>query len=174
MQRKTEGVTRFLSDLHAYIIKDPQFRQDTKLKPEKGIQSEIRPLIINYLEKYFREVGYKDSTAKANKSFYWEGQEGEFGKDKATVFGSRNYPDFIITNPYLVAIEYAQSPKGSSIKRGIGQSMIHTLSGDFDFVYYLFHDQSAGKKIQESISGSIEKEILKRAWDQYNVFVKFV
>jgi len=35
---------------------------------------------------------------------------------------------------------------GPSIKRGIGQSMIHTLCDVFDFVYYLFHDQSPEKK----------------------------
>lgn len=174
MKRKTEGCTKFLSDLHNFIVGDPQFRRDTKSKPEKAIQAEIRPLIIRFLEKYFSEAGYKDSTAKANKSFYWEGQEGEFGKDRAAVFGSRNYPDFIITDPYLVAIEYTQSPNGSSIKRGIGQSMIHTLCGDFDFVYYLFHDQSPEKKIQKSIDGKIEADILRLAWEAFNVFVKFV
>lgn len=67
MKRKTEGCTKFLSDLHNFIVSDRQFRRDTKTKPEKAIQTEIRPLIINFLEKYFSDAGYKDSTAKAHK-----------------------------------------------------------------------------------------------------------
>ncbi len=63
---------------------------------------------------------------KAHRSFYWEGQEGKYGKERATTFGARNYPDFIITDPYLVAIEYKQSPNGSTVKQGMGQSMMHT------------------------------------------------
>jgi hypothetical protein len=47
--------------------------------------------------------------------FTGRARKGEFGKDRATVFGSRNYPDFIIPELYLVAIEYAQSLNWSSI-----------------------------------------------------------
>jgi hypothetical protein len=34
--------------------------------------------------------GYKDNIGKAHKSFYWEGQEGKIGKERATIFGARN------------------------------------------------------------------------------------
>ncbi|MFN4866340.1 MAG: hypothetical protein ACK5GZ_08465 [Cyanobium sp.] len=159
--------------MHNFIVGDPQFLRNTKSKPEQAIQTGIRPLIIRFLEMYFSDAGYKDSTGKANKSFNWEGQEGEFGKDRATVFGSRNYPDFIITDPYLVAIEYAQSQNEPSIKRRIGQSMIHTLCRVFDFVYYLIHDQSPEKMIQKSIDREIEADILRLAWNDLNVFVRF-
>jgi hypothetical protein len=53
-----------------FIVGDAQFRQDTKSKPEKAIQTEISPLFIRFLEKYISDAGYKDSTAEANKSFY--------------------------------------------------------------------------------------------------------
>ena len=78
----------------------------TNGKSESQIQAEIRPLIIQYLEKWFKDNGFTDNVAKAHKSFYWEGQEGLYGKARETTFGSRNYPDFIITDPYLMAIEY--------------------------------------------------------------------
>ena len=100
-EKKTSQVTGFIENLHKYITEDPQFRKNTLTKSELQIQTEIRPLIISFLEKYFGERGYKDATAKANKSFYWEGQEGRYGNQGKTTFGSRNYPDFIITNPYL-------------------------------------------------------------------------
>jgi len=73
----------------------------------------------------------------------------------------------------LVAIEYKQSPNGSTAKRGIGQSIMHTLSGDFDFVYYLFYDESADKRIERSSGDQRELMILDRMWDDFNVMIRF-
>ena len=163
-----------MEGLHRYIVSDPQFRRHTRSKSEKQIQTELRPLIIRYLEKYYEASGFIDFTEKANRAFYWEGQEGSLGRGRPPVFGSRNYPDFIIAEPYLVAIEYAQSPYGSTVKRGIGQSIIHTLCGEYDFVYYLFHDESEDKRVEASIAGPVEKDIIRRAWEDCNVMLKFV
>jgi len=174
MKKKTIKVTQFLDGLHNYIVGNPQFRNKTSGKSETQIQAEIRPLIISYLETYFMESGYKDVVAKANKSFYWEGQEGKYGKQHASTFGSRNYPDFIITAPYLLAVEYKQSPNGSTVKQGIGQSIMHTMTEDFHYVYYLFHDESKDKKIEKSITEEKEIAILDKMWSDFNVFVKFV
>ncbi len=142
MKKKTKKVTEFIAGLHEFIVTSPQFRARTIDKSETQIQAELRPLIIRYLEEYFEKADFKDAVAKANKSFYWEGQEGRFGVKKETTFGTRNYPDFIITHPYLIAIEYKQSPHGSTVKQGIGQSIMHTMCEEFHYVYYLFHDES--------------------------------
>ncbi len=174
MKKKTKKLTEFIEGLHKYITTNPQFRRNTHNKSEIQIQTEIRPLIIRYLEKYFKKQGYKDFTGKAYKSFYWEGQEGKFGKERSTTFGARNYPDFIITAPYLVAIEYKQSPNGSIVKQGIGQSLMHTLTEDFHYVYYLFHDESKDKKIEKSIKNKSEKYILNKMWTDFNVFIRFI
>ena len=120
MKKKTAALIKFINGLHEFIISNPQFRKDTKNKSEVFIQAEIRPLIIQYLENYFKSKGYKDHSLKANKSFYWEGQEGSFGKKRAMTFASRNYPDFIIKKPYLIAVEYKQSGNGSLVKQAIG------------------------------------------------------
>ena len=173
MKKKTQQVYEFLDGLHKFIVCDPQFRKDTSNKSEVRIQTEIRPIIIRYLTKYFEKMGYKDAYAKANESFYWEGQEGNYGKRRKQIFGARNYPDFIITKPYLTAIEYKKSDNGGLVKTGIGQSIMHTLSGDFDYVYYLFHDQNKGKKIHNSIRNKPkEKEIIIMIWNKFNVFLR--
>lgn len=88
MKKKTTQVTNFIDGLHKHIVGNPQFRKNTADKSETQIQAEIRPLIIDYLQHYFKDAGYK----KANKSFYWEGQEGKYGKERASTFGARNYP----------------------------------------------------------------------------------
>ena len=174
MRKKTKSAINFVSGLHEFIVSNPQFRKQTSGKTEAQIQAEIRPLIIRYLEDHFAAAGYKDSVAKANKSFYWEGQEGSFGKARNTTFGSRNYPDFIIQEPYSVAVEYKQSESGSTVKHGIGQSIMHTLCEDFDFVYYLFHDESKDKRIESSVDGKTEQKTIERMWQEFNVLIKFV
>ena len=57
MKKKTAKVTRFIDELHEFIVNNPQFRDDTVTKSEAQIQTEIRPLIIRYLEQYFRQEG---------------------------------------------------------------------------------------------------------------------
>ncbi|MFC2160640.1 hypothetical protein ACFLRW_04490 [Acidobacteriota bacterium] len=174
MKKKTAQLTKFMEDLHHFIVSNPQFRTKTAEKTEAQIHSEIRPLIIQFLEKYFEDVGYKDPIAKANKSFYWEGQEGPYGRDRETTFGSRNYPDFIITSPYLIAVEYKQNKSGSKVKTGIGQSIMHTLCEEFHYVYYLFHDENEDKRIEKSIKNERESFIIDKMWDDFNVLIKFV
>ena len=174
MKKKSQKVTSFLAGLHDFIVTNPQFRRGTSQKSESAIQTEIRPLLIRYLEEHFRAAGFKDAVAKANASFYWEGQEGQYGRQRATTFGSRNYPDFIITAPYLVAIEYKKSPHGSVVKHGIGQSIVHTMSGDFDYVYFLFHDESGDGRIRKSLKKSMESSIREVLWREFNVFLRFV
>ena len=160
--------------MNDYIVNHPQFRKNTFGKNEVRIQTEIRPLIIEYLTNYFNEKGYKDFIGKAHKSFYWEGQEGIDKSEKFKLFGSYNYPDFIIRTPYLFAIEYKKSSNGSLVKQGIGQSIMHTSSGNFDYVYYLFHDENKDKKIKKSSENLLEKDILQKAWHNHNVMMKFV
>ena len=174
MRKKSKKAGEFVNGLHEFIVSDPQFRMKTAGKSETQIQTEIRPLILRYLENYFAARGFKDPVAKANKSFYWEGQEGSFGTTRNTTFGSRNYPDFIIQKPYSVAVEYKQSPNGSTVKHGIGQSIMHTLCEDFDFVYYLFHDESKDKRIESSVEGSTERATVERMWQEFNVLIKFI
>lgn len=171
MKKKTAKVTSFIEQMHKFIITNPQFRKDTRNKTESQIQAELRPILLAYLEKHFQAEGYKDYTAKANQSFYWEGQEGKYGKGRATTFGARNYPDFIIKKPYLIAVEYKQSRAGSTIKQGIGQSIMHTLCEEFHFVYYLFHDQNKDKRIQKSFKNDTEAFIIEKMWKDFNVFI---
>jgi len=174
LKKKTAKLRQFLDDLSAFIEKHPQFRKVTAKKSEQAVQTEIRPIIISFLEKFFREAGYVDYVAKANNGFYWEGQEGGHTASRKQIFASRNYPDFIIQAPYLIAIEYKKSANGSLVKQAIGQSMMHTLSGEYDFSLILFHDENTNKKIATSAKESPQTEIVEKAEKDLNVFIKFL
>jgi hypothetical protein len=173
MKKKSEKVLEFLRGLHEHIIKDPLFRKVTAKKRESEIHTELRSMIDRYLENYFEKEGFVHARNKAINSHYWEGQEKKFKKEKPAVFGTKNYPDFYITEPYLVAIEYKKGSCGAAVKQGIGQSMMHTLCGEFDYVYFLFQDESKEQKILNSIVKSPESEIIKGVWENYNVCVGF-
>ena len=107
--------------------------------------------------KHFQNQNWKNPENGAKKYFYWEGQEGRHTNIKTESFASRNYPDFIITNLYMIPIEFKESVSGSIVKQGLGQCLMHTLDGEFDFVYCLIHDESQNKKVVKSIKN--EKEI---------------
>jgi len=174
MRKKTQKVYDFIQDLHNSIVTNPQFRNNVARKTESAIQAEIRPIIIRYLEVFFGRLGYKDPIAKANSSFYWEGEESSYQRSKQSAFASKNYPDFIIQKPYMLALEYKKASSGSVVKHGIGQSIMHTLSGEFDFVYLLIHDENKDKRIKKSCNNKLEAEILRRMESDFNVFVKIV
>jgi len=171
---KSRQVTEFLAGLHEFIVNDPRLPKHTATNSESEAHAELRPIIAGYLEAYFAERGYKRPAAKAERSLYWEGQPGAFGTARAPVFATRNYPDFIITAPYSIAIEYKQSPSGARIKQGLGQSIMHTLIGDFDYVCFLFRDENTDKRIENSAQGQPEAAIVKKMWDSFNVLVKFI
>ena len=174
MKKKTANVRRFMEQLHRFVVDHPQFRKGTGGRSEAQIHAELRPLMIQFLQEYFESKGYKNAKAKASKSFYWEGQEGRYQKEKKSVFGTRNYPDFIIADPFLIAVEYKQSRSGSKVKHGIGQSIMHTLCGEYDFAYLLFHDETTDGKIAASRNRPLETQIIDKMWKEFNVFIEFV
>ena len=69
MKVKSKEFIEFVNNLHDYIVKNPQFRKDTSNKSESVIQGEIRPLIVQYLEKYFEKKDLKISLQKQTNHF---------------------------------------------------------------------------------------------------------
>ena len=51
---------------------------------------------------------------------------------------------------------------------------MHTMTEDFHYVYYLFHDESKDKKIEKSINNEREISIINKMWADFNVFIRFV
>tara|TARA_B100001248_G_C27233803_1_gene386088 strand:- start:313 stop:459 length:147 start_codon:yes stop_codon:yes gene_type:complete len=48
------------------------------------------------------------------------------------------------------------------------------MSGDFDYVYVLFHDENKDKRIEKSIENKTESFVMKKIWSDYNVYLKFI
>ena len=174
MRQKSKKVTNFIESLHLHLARSPLLSKKIQNKSEKTIQTELRGIIFDYMKEHFKRNNLKNPENGAKKYFYWEGQEGGYDKIKNKTFASRNYPDFIIIRPYKIAIEYKKNSSGSIVKYGIGQCMMHTIGGEFDFVYCLIHDENKDKKILKSASNPKESIIIDKLWDRYNVCMKFL
>lgn len=51
---------------------------------------------------------------------------------------------------------------------------MYTFSGDFNFVYVLFHDENKEKSIELSSKDDTETKIINKVWKDFNLFVNFV
>ena len=174
MKPKTQKLISFIDELHDHIVTSPLLRKKVQNKNESQIQAELRPIIFEYMKNHFQNQNWKNPVNGATKYLYWEGEERKYTNMKTESFASRNYPDYIITNPYKIAIEYKKSKSGSIVKQGIGQSIMHTMGGEFDFVYCLIHDESKNKKMLNSTKNEKEKTIIQKIREDYNVFMKFI
>eukprot|EP01047_Picozoa_sp_COSAG01_P001864 COSAG01_NODE_46_length_32080_cov_716.589319_13_plen_178_part_00 len=174
-KKKTGKLLSFMDDLQAFTSAHPEAKK-LKLKRlnETHLQIAFRSILIDFLERYFRQNGYQKSNDKAHQELYWEGNRESLPGTAQKVFAARNYPDYVIKSPYRIAIEYKQGEYGSLVKQGIGQAVLHTVSGEYDFAVVLFHDKSKRKKIKRSAKQSTEQRITAQLRTEFNVFVMFV
>ena len=121
MKRKSKPLLTFIDGLEDYVDRYELRPKKTQGTSEAAIQAEYQAIFRDYLEDYFRTAGYKEVKAKVKEVFYWEGQDRPNRDKRTEVFASRNYPDFIIREPYRIAVEYKQSDSGALVKQGIGQ-----------------------------------------------------
>lgn len=174
MKRKSTASKLFIDGLRNHIDKHIFRPRNTNRTSEAAIHGEYQAILREYLEQHYRASGGKNVQEKVRDIFYWEGQDGQYSEPKINVFGSRNYPDFIFKAPYKIAIEYKQSASGALMKQGIGQALMHTLSGEFDFAYLLFHDQTQGQAIRNSSKNPLEAGIGDLLWRDFNVYLHIV
>lgn len=174
MKKKTTKLIHFIEGLHKFISIRSNLVDKASITSKVDFQNIIVRLILEYLEQYFVKDGYKNSITKSNDALSWEVKELQEYESQSPVFGELIYPDFIINDPYLIAIVCKEGNNGSVLKQGIGESLIYTLSGEFDFVYFLFIDQTQDKKIERSIDYKLESSIVSEMWDRYNIFFKIV
>ena len=71
-----------------------------------------------------------------------------------------------------INLEVKKGETGSSLREGIGQSLVY--SSAFDFVVYLYVDISKDKKIRDSMNGKKEQELINDLWDNHNALFQVV
>ena len=61
---------------------------------------------------------------------------------------------------------------GSSLREGIGQSLVYASA--FDFVVYLYVDISKDKKIRDAKNGTHEQALIQELWEDHNALFEVV
>jgi len=142
-------------------------------KNEDSIKQFIYPHLVDALaERMVEEKGISKDKAKevVKKNLKWEGNVNTT-VSHVLFMGTQNRPDMVLESDGLkIAIEFKKGDKGSSLRSGVGQSMVYATH--YDFVIYLFIDTSNDKRIVNSIGGTNESAFIDTLWDNYNI--KFV
>jgi len=144
---------------------------DYKHKNEAEIKIFMHNVLLDGLKKIYKQMqpNLRESTMqkKAKRSLVWESDV------KATInniifLGTQHRPDFLVDIYGLrIGVEIKRGDDGSSIREGIGQSMVY--STEYDFVIYLFIDITSDKKIVRGYNGQTEKYLVDSMWENYNI-----
>ena len=108
--RTTTQFRRFFEALHSTITTNDLYRKKTQTLSETEVQRELRAIITAFLDRHWKGKGFKNPERKRQKTFYWEGQEGAPELKRKESFGSKNYPDFIILEPYKLGLPTSVIP----------------------------------------------------------------
>ena len=143
-----------------------------KHKSEDQIKQFIYPHLVQSLTEYLEKNGVSKDKAKdsVKRNLKWEGNINTTVHH--TLFmGTLNRPDMVLEmNGVKIAIEFKKGESGSSLRSGIGQSIIY--STNYDFVMYLFIDTSKDERIKNAQSSLKEANLMQDLWNRYNI--KFV
>tara|TARA_B100001287_G_C22433200_1_gene412399 strand:- start:144 stop:677 length:534 start_codon:yes stop_codon:yes gene_type:complete len=143
-----------------------------KHKSEDQIKQFIYPHLVQSLTEYLEKNGVAKDKAKdsVKRNLKWEGNINTTVHH--TLFmGTLNRPDMVLEmNGVKIAIEFKKGESGSSLRSGIGQSIIY--STNYDFVMYLFIDTSKDERIKNAQSSLKEAKLMQDLWNRYNI--KFV
>ena len=173
-KRKSKKSEAFLDDLCIAITESYLFRTRTSRISERQMQAEIRPLIAKYLEEHFKDAGYVKIDKMVHDNFYWEGQDSSFQSDCSIFFGGRRYADYIILRPYKIAIEYKKSGGVAALNTLIGQGIMASASGDYDYCILIFQDETKDKRILNSKDLDRESGFIDWLWDTFNIRLKII
>ena len=81
-EEKSNKAQNFIESLHSFICQSPLFWKDVSGKAEIEIQTEIRPIVIRCLEKYFENKGTKTPLQKPINHFTGRGKKAFTGEQK--------------------------------------------------------------------------------------------
>lgn len=141
---------------------------------EDKIKTYMHQPLLDTVRKLYEDRGLTNGTAvqRAKDSLVWESNVAQT-LHQTKMFGVWHRPDFTIDiDGIRIALEIKKGNNGSSIREGIGQSVVY--SHDYDFVVYLFVDISPDKRMVKSLGEELESKIIADLWNNHNVMFDIV
>ena len=138
---------------------------------ESNIQTSLDNALLNGLKEIIKQMEphLRESTIlnKAKHSLFWE-TDKSVTINNIIFLGTQHRPDFLVDiYGQRIGVEIKRGDDGSSIRDGIGQSIVYSTT--YDFVVYLFIDITPDKKILHSYKGQTEKDMVDSLWQNYNI-----
>ena len=142
---------------------------------KKDTESQIQKALFLRLQKKLPEIltnvyglSLKRASQITQAGFMWE-QKLSTVVSHFDFFATKHRPDSIleIANDMRIAIEIKKGSTGSSIRAGIGQSLVYATQ--FNFVIYFFVDITPGLDIKNSMTAKREANLMQSLWDNYNI-----
>ena len=165
-----DGILKSVRNPNIYSVVDYRNWDESKIRTYmhryliEGMESVFRALYPNQLLRTIKR--------KADKAVLWESDVG-VTISNIQFFGVQHRPDFVVKAEEIkVAVEVKKGDSGSSIRDGIGQSLVY--SSHYGFVVYLCIDISIDKKIRDAIHLPVESEMIKTMWDRFNIKLEVV
>ena len=142
-----------------------------KNQSEDDINRIAYPKLLDAVSEYVMgKKGFNRSLAREKAKTMIRCNDG-FNIKTTNFMGTSNMPNMSLDiNGFKVAIEFKKGNRGSSLREGIGQSLIYSTS--YDFVIYMFIDTSDDNKIVNGAMSVTEQMFLDNIWDNFNI--KFV
>lgn len=162
-----EALARALAHRNIYETVSYENRNEDYLK--SYMHQPLRSAIAGVLRERAPLLSEQALERKADEALYWEGDR-RITINNVQFLGAQHRPDFVVALPNLrVAVEIKLAGVGSQVREGIGQSLVYTASGQFDFVIYILVDVTPDKKLKASTKAPREAIFIKRLWDSHNV-----
>lgn len=177
MSSKTKGREKIVSDIINIMKGHEFFSSNVKRKDDESTIQKALFLRLEKgkeLQKILLENKVVNTTEKAEKialkNFSYE-QDSNTSVKQFITFGTQHRPDAVIDlGSFRIAIEIKKGTNGSSVRSGLGQSLLY--SSEYDFVIFFLVDTTDGLNIKNSVTGEKEQNIISDLWNRYNV--KFV
>lgn len=132
----------------------------------------LKDAVHGLIRELHPNLGDKGMARRLEKSVLWESDK-QTTINHERVLGAQHRPDFLVKVDGLrFAVEIKRGRNGSSVREGIGQSLVYALA--YDFVIYIFVDTDRSKNIRDSLSGPQERFLVDKLWTDFNVRFKVV
>ena len=176
LAKKSSNRTKLLEDIIDVMKTHELFSDNVKRKDDEATIQKTLFLRLEKgkgLQKILTEnniANQEKADLIALKKFSYE-QDNNTTVKQFCMFGTQHRPDAVLDlGDIRIAIEVKKGNNGSSIRSGLGQSLLY--SHQYDFTIYFFVDTTDGLDIKSSVLGEKESDIVNKLWEDHNV--KFV
>lgn len=172
MRSKTQKTVDIVENV-AKALANPEVYGTIKYKEqsEAKVKQFIYPYLLQDVKSLYLDIQKcKEATAKkkAKENLLWEGNKNTT-IHHLKLFHTNHRPDFVLefNDITRIAIEVKMGDCGTSLREGLGQSLVYTT--EYDFVIYLFIDTTKDGDIVKSLVNEKEIEFSDNLWYNHNI-----